>query len=81
MKPLQCVLMGWKLTIQWPLGKKKGSPLFSGTDSSLHGQRKWPRYGGSSLDGEFPAHWNTLKGFQCVSMGFLFSHYDVFILQ
>ena len=37
--------------------------------------------GGSSLDGEFPAHWNALKGFQCISMGFLFLHYDVFVLQ
>ena len=29
----------------------------------------------------FSAHWNTLNSFQCISMGFLISLYDVFALQ
>ena len=48
---------------KWPPGAQNGSPLCLGTDSSLHRHRKWPSYGGSSLDGEFLAHWNALTGF------------------
>ena len=29
----------------------------------------------------YSVHWNTLNGFQCVSMGFFISLYDVFALQ
>ena len=49
--------------------KKKGRLLFSGMDSSLTGQQKWPPYGGFLLKGESEAHRNVLKGFQCIPMG------------
>ena len=48
-------------------------PRFTGSENGSP-------YGGSSLDGEFSAHWNALKGFQCISMGFFISLY-VFAVQ
>ena len=62
-------------------GLKNGRPLFSGMDSLLTGQQKWPPYGGFSLKGESEAHRNALKGFQCIPMGFLISHSDEIALQ
>ena len=53
----------WLVVSKWPPGKQNGPPLFSGMDSSLHRQRKWLRYGGSSLDCEFQAPRNALIGF------------------
>ena len=60
--------------LKWLPGVFGQIPRFTGSENGH-------TYGGSSLEGEFSAHWNALRGFQCVSMGFFIWLYDVFALQ
>ena len=56
-------LASWSVVSKWPPEINHGRPLFSGMDSSLNRQQKWPHYGGSLLNGEFEAPRNALIAF------------------